>query len=259
MDVPLLPLAHQYAKTGQIPELVGRNTELSEAGFPILRHQDQDLYFREHVDRLGIGSYAHRPMPVDLSTLPGGEITARRDALDAHLHRGGLRAGVGTVQEAAALPGNRHDRHRIQRDLLVHPRRRSVDRRIPRRRGLLDRRGRVGDPFRRCRPGGGAVADRRPLRDRSARLRRAPLRGGPARPRLRQRNLSTELRRDLRHPAPLAAQGISAQPTGQPVPCPAARTRRNVPRERTGGSGHTGSRPTPRWWTVAGRVAAARP
>ena len=69
MNVPLLPLAHQYAKTDQIPQLVGRNTELAEAGFPILRHQDQDVYFREHVDRLGIGSYAHRPMPVNLRDL----------------------------------------------------------------------------------------------------------------------------------------------------------------------------------------------
>ena len=67
--VPLVPMAHQYARTGQIDALVGRNTELSEAGLPILRHQDQDLYFREHVDRLGIGSYGHRPMPVDMSTL----------------------------------------------------------------------------------------------------------------------------------------------------------------------------------------------
>ncbi len=69
MDVPLLPLAHQYVKTGQVAELVGRNTDELEASLPILRHQDQDLYFREHVDRLGIGSYAHRPMPVDESTL----------------------------------------------------------------------------------------------------------------------------------------------------------------------------------------------
>jgi dimethylglycine oxidase len=69
MNVPLLPLAHQYAKTDQIPQLVGRNTEAAEASLPILRHQDQDLYFREHVDRLGIGSYAHRPMPVDLRDL----------------------------------------------------------------------------------------------------------------------------------------------------------------------------------------------
>lgn len=67
--LPLVPMAHQYARTGQIAELVGRNTELAEAGLPILRHQDQDLYFREHGDRLGIGSYSHRPMPVDISTL----------------------------------------------------------------------------------------------------------------------------------------------------------------------------------------------
>ena len=77
MDVPLLPLAHQYARTGQIAELVGRNDELGEASLPILRHQDADLYFREHGDRLGVGTYAHRPMPVRLSDLdPDGEVTA---------------------------------------------------------------------------------------------------------------------------------------------------------------------------------------
>src|SRR6478735_9172490 len=75
MDVPLLPLAHQFVWTGQVPDLVGRNTELQEASLPILRHQDQDLYYRERVDCLGIGSYAHRPMPVDLRTLPEGEVT----------------------------------------------------------------------------------------------------------------------------------------------------------------------------------------
>ena len=70
MRVPLLPLAHQYAFTGQVPDLVGRNDEAVEARLPILRHQDQDLYYREHHDRLGIGSYAHRPMPVSLDELP---------------------------------------------------------------------------------------------------------------------------------------------------------------------------------------------
>ncbi|MHC1559331.1 GcvT family protein [Actinomycetospora sp. C-140] len=70
MRVPLLPLAHQYAFTGQVPQLVGRNDERIEARLPILRHQDQDLYYREHHDRLGIGSYAHRPMPVSLAELP---------------------------------------------------------------------------------------------------------------------------------------------------------------------------------------------
>ncbi|MGW0895284.1 GcvT family protein [Saccharopolyspora sp. NPDC002578] len=70
MKVPLLPLAHQYAHTEPLPELAGRNDARIEARMPILRHQDQDLYFREHNDRLGIGTYAHRPMPVRLSELP---------------------------------------------------------------------------------------------------------------------------------------------------------------------------------------------
>ena len=67
--LPLVPMAHQYARTGRIEALVGRNTDRAEASLPILRHQDRDLYFREHVDRLGIGSYSHRPMPVDMSNL----------------------------------------------------------------------------------------------------------------------------------------------------------------------------------------------
>lgn len=62
VDVPLQPLAHQYAKTRPLPELAGA---VAEASRPILRFQDRDLYFREHHDRIGIGSYAHRPLPVD--------------------------------------------------------------------------------------------------------------------------------------------------------------------------------------------------
>ncbi|HEY8295681.1 MAG TPA: FAD-dependent oxidoreductase [Micrococcaceae bacterium] len=70
MAVPLLPLAHQYVTTTALPELAGRNALPDGAALPILRHQDKDLYFREHGDRIGIGSYAHRPMPVDLERLP---------------------------------------------------------------------------------------------------------------------------------------------------------------------------------------------
>nr|WP_190853815.1 FAD-dependent oxidoreductase [Streptomyces aurantiacus] len=62
IDVPLQPLAHQYARTRPLPGLAGATTE---ASMPILRFQDRDLYFREHTDRLGIGSYAHKPLPVD--------------------------------------------------------------------------------------------------------------------------------------------------------------------------------------------------
>ncbi|KQR04128.1 sarcosine dehydrogenase [Arthrobacter sp. Leaf141] len=69
MSVPLLPLAHQYVKTTPVPAQEGRNPLPNGATLPILRHQDQDLYYREHGDRYGIGSYAHRPMPVDLDEL----------------------------------------------------------------------------------------------------------------------------------------------------------------------------------------------
>lgn len=61
LTVPLLPLAHQYATTAPVPALAGATREISA---PILRHQDADLYYREHGDRIGIGSYGHRPMPV---------------------------------------------------------------------------------------------------------------------------------------------------------------------------------------------------
>ncbi|NEB78129.1 FAD-dependent oxidoreductase [Streptomyces sp. SID14478] len=78
VDVPLLPLAHQYARTGPLPQLAGANDPRTEASKPILRFQDRDLYFREHTDRLGIGSYAHRPLPVDpFAVLPYDEARAR--------------------------------------------------------------------------------------------------------------------------------------------------------------------------------------
>jgi glycine cleavage system aminomethyltransferase T/glycine/D-amino acid oxidase-like deaminating enzyme len=70
MRTPLQPLAHQYAMTTPVPALaaIAASDELENLR-PILRHQDRDLYFREHVDRLGIGAYGHRPMPVDPATL----------------------------------------------------------------------------------------------------------------------------------------------------------------------------------------------
>lgn len=64
VTIPLLPMAHQYVTTAP----AGATDDL-----PILRHQDRDLYFRAHGDRLGIGSYLHEPMPVDLADLAPGE------------------------------------------------------------------------------------------------------------------------------------------------------------------------------------------
>lgn len=76
VDVPLQPLAHQYARTKPLPELSGATAEASR---PILRFQDRDLYFREHTDRIGIGSYAHRPLPVDPFTVLAYDDARARD------------------------------------------------------------------------------------------------------------------------------------------------------------------------------------
>ncbi len=67
--IPLLPLGHQFVWTTPAPSLAGINELPNGASRPILRYQDRDLYYREWGDRIGIGSYAHRPMPVDLDTL----------------------------------------------------------------------------------------------------------------------------------------------------------------------------------------------
>jgi glycine cleavage system aminomethyltransferase T/glycine/D-amino acid oxidase-like deaminating enzyme len=69
LPIPLLPLAHQYVKTKPVPALKARKNPPNGATLPILRHQDQDLYYREHGDYYGIGYYGHRPMPVNAGSL----------------------------------------------------------------------------------------------------------------------------------------------------------------------------------------------
>ncbi|MFI7707807.1 FAD-dependent oxidoreductase [Nonomuraea sp. NPDC049480] len=74
MELPLTPLAHQLAWTGQVPDLAGQTVEASR---PILRHQDADLYYRERFDTLGIGYYGHRPMPIssdDILSVDAAEV-----------------------------------------------------------------------------------------------------------------------------------------------------------------------------------------
>lgn len=69
LKVPLLPLAHQYAKTSPVPEIEARKNPPNSASLPILRHQDRDLYYREHGGQYGIGYYGHDPMPVSAASL----------------------------------------------------------------------------------------------------------------------------------------------------------------------------------------------
>ena len=73
LTVPLLPLAHQYARTGPV------SGGAPDAVRPILRHQDRDLYFRDHGDRVGVGSYQHDPMPVDPASLIDGMLPFTSD------------------------------------------------------------------------------------------------------------------------------------------------------------------------------------
>jgi glycine cleavage system T protein len=62
VSIPLTPVEHQYVRTGPIPELAG---ETREVAHPILRHQDKSMYFRQHADSYGIGSYQHEPLLVE--------------------------------------------------------------------------------------------------------------------------------------------------------------------------------------------------
>lgn len=78
VSIPLQAMAHQYAVTGVVPALAaGAGRDRGEVRQPFLRHQSARLYLREHGTRMGVGSYAHRPMPIDPAALPGvGAATA---------------------------------------------------------------------------------------------------------------------------------------------------------------------------------------
>jgi glycine cleavage system T protein len=58
VSIPLVPVEHQYVIAGPIPQLAGATDEIIH---PILRHQDYSMYFRQHADSYGIGSYNHEP------------------------------------------------------------------------------------------------------------------------------------------------------------------------------------------------------
>lgn len=59
--IPLMAVEHQYAITSPLSDLAGETREIVH---PILRHQDRSMYFRQHRDAYGIGSYQHEPLLV---------------------------------------------------------------------------------------------------------------------------------------------------------------------------------------------------
>jgi len=62
VKLPLMAVEHQYLISEPLPELAG---ETRFVVHPILRHQDERMYFRQHADAYGIGSYNHEPLLVD--------------------------------------------------------------------------------------------------------------------------------------------------------------------------------------------------
>ncbi|MBB4932721.1 glycine cleavage system aminomethyltransferase T/glycine/D-amino acid oxidase-like deaminating enzyme [Lipingzhangella halophila] len=65
MTLPLTPLEHQFGWTGRVPALAGAVGDDGAERHPMLRYQERDLYYRGSGERIGIGYYGHRPIPVD--------------------------------------------------------------------------------------------------------------------------------------------------------------------------------------------------
>ena len=62
VSIPLSPMQHLYAVTTPLKGLEGATEEVAQ---PILRHQDEAMYFRQDGESYGIGSYNHEPLLVE--------------------------------------------------------------------------------------------------------------------------------------------------------------------------------------------------
>ncbi|HZH61368.1 MAG TPA: FAD-dependent oxidoreductase, partial [Metabacillus sp.] len=66
VTIPLQPIAHQYVFSNDLVELAN---EVEEVTAPLIRDQDKSMYFRQVFNGIGIGSYQHRPLPVEVSEI----------------------------------------------------------------------------------------------------------------------------------------------------------------------------------------------
>ena len=62
IGIPLQAAQHLYTITSPLAELAGETTEVRH---PLMRHQDHAMYFRQHGDCYGVGSYRHLPLMVE--------------------------------------------------------------------------------------------------------------------------------------------------------------------------------------------------
>ena len=160
-----------------MPALAGQTRR--RPTLPILRHQDQDLYYRERFDRLGIGYYGHRPMPVArrATSCRSATPTVMPSVLRVHAATTSPRPGS-RPRRCCRPPARPSSTTGINGLFSFTTDNMPLIGESPRRAGLLGRRGGLGHPLGRGRPRGGRAARRRPLLVlRPARVRRQPLRG----------------------------------------------------------------------------------
>ncbi|MEM7801619.1 MAG: FAD-dependent oxidoreductase, partial [Chloroflexota bacterium] len=67
IPIPLLAFEHQYCISEPIDELsqFDPDNRDHEAIFPLIRDLDVTMYYRNHWNKLGVGSYYHKPLPVN--------------------------------------------------------------------------------------------------------------------------------------------------------------------------------------------------
>jgi glycine cleavage system aminomethyltransferase T/glycine/D-amino acid oxidase-like deaminating enzyme len=66
VPIPLMGYEHQYLRTGPLPELERFDPSQpdEEIVYPSVRELDTYIYFRQHWNSFGVGSYRHAPRPV---------------------------------------------------------------------------------------------------------------------------------------------------------------------------------------------------
>lgn len=64
--IPLQAAQHLYTVTTPLPALANEGVEVRH---PLLRHQDHAMYFRQHYQQYGVGSYRHVPLMVEAHEL----------------------------------------------------------------------------------------------------------------------------------------------------------------------------------------------
>ena len=228
VEIPLAPVQHQYAVSAPLPELAG---ETREVVHPVLRHQDRAMYFRQHADCYGIGSYQHEPLPVRPGELPGYDEKPPDPAVMEFTPGHFEAAHADAVELLPALRGaplasgiNGIFSFTPDGMPLIGP--------LSGRARLLGRRGDLDHPRRRGRQGGGGVDDHRRPGSRPARGGPQPLPRPCADSGVRRGARGAAVPRGVRHHPPPAAAGEPARPAPEPLPPAAAGARRRLLRKR---------------------------